>query len=408
MLGHPFNPAQHPRSHGEFVPKGTPQVGGSAGQAERTQSGIAQPGAGGTSAVAIPTHDRPESPQSPFYDKTKAGDTSPTSPQQSQTLADHGWRTIRGARARVHEGRIAEGPAYMVGRSPRMFGHSGMPDGTEPEHEEPKATPSAAPVNPEHEAAARLWREQGHRSPHFKSFFGDWENEPHASSKVVHSQTGEPHEQEPIYGDRPAIVYHGTPHHGWSKFDKKFILDPEQQKYGAGFYFTESRSHAQGYAGKKGQVKEVYLNIRNPFDIDRHAIPTHLLPHETQQGLLAERKGRPLPKAVSWHVAKGHAKNADLTAAIQNMGHDGLTSNYSSVVPPSTTGGKMQVGKHRVWIAFEPKQIKAKDNRGTFDPNEEDSMFSASIGVQWLRSRMFRDTPALEWLGAKIRNNHHV
>lgn len=405
MLGHPFNPAQHPRSHGEFVPKGTPQVGGLAGAAERTQSGVAQPGAGGTSAAAIPTHDQPESPQSPFYDVTKAGSTSPTSPQQSSTLADHGWRTIRGARARVHEGRIAEGPAHMVGRSPRMFGHDGMPDGTEEEHEHietPAPAPTAKPA-PTNADAARAWKEQRHKSPHFKSWFGDWENEPHAASKVV-DEHGEPSPHAAISGAKehgPKIVYHGSPTDGWSAFDEKHISDPESLKLGHGFYFTDAWKYAQQYTKGGGDVRAFYLNIRNPFDVDRHAIPTRLLPPETQRGLMQERKDRPLPAAVSWHIAKGHAKNADLTAAVKAMGHDGLTNVHTAYAPGK---GKFQ---HRQYVAFHPTQVKSIDNRGTFDPNHHDTNFSASIGVQWLRSRMTRAmTPAVEWLNAKIRTRH--
>ena len=37
------------------------------------------------------------------------------------------------------------------------------------------------------------------RTPEFKAWFGDWENDPQHASQVVHPETGE-----------PLVVYHGT------------------------------------------------------------------------------------------------------------------------------------------------------------------------------------------------------
>jgi hypothetical protein len=97
------------------------------------------------------------------------------------------------------------------------------------------------------------------RTPAFKEWFGDWENDPENSSKLV-DNNGE-----------PLVVYHGT------KSKKKiniFKHDIEKRTdkgfHGANmFYFTPRKSYANGYAyretGTSGKVYSCFLNIRNPF-----------------------------------------------------------------------------------------------------------------------------------------------
>ena len=55
---------------------------------------------------------------------------------------------------------------------------------------------------------------------------------------------------------------------------------------------------------------------------------------------------------------------AGTTELLRQLGYDGITH----------IGGKASGREllHRVWIAFEPTQIKAADNQGTFDPKEAD------------------------------------
>ena len=90
------------------------------------------------------------------------------------------------------------------------------------------------------------------RTQDFKNWFGDWENNPNNASKIV-DENGE-----------PMICYHGTKR-DFDTFDKDKI---NERKDGVkGFYFsTEKRKGmlADSYAGEKGNVLSVYLNIRNP------------------------------------------------------------------------------------------------------------------------------------------------
>ena len=103
------------------------------------------------------------------------------------------------------------------------------------------------------------------RTPEFKAWFGDWENDPENASKIL-DENGE-----------PMVVYHGT-----SK-DKDFFKFSVPQN---GAWFTTDPAVASGYAIQNdsqtykrdydtgeyvdvhtsGRVLPVFLNIRNPVD----------------------------------------------------------------------------------------------------------------------------------------------
>ncbi|MBQ6971571.1 MAG: hypothetical protein IJP86_04365 [Synergistaceae bacterium] len=87
------------------------------------------------------------------------------------------------------------------------------------------------------------------RTPNFKAWFGDWENSPDTSSKVV-DENGE-----------PLVVYHGTPNGGFSVFDTR----GEGMSHDTGAWFTSRRENAETYSnGDDEGLYEVFLNIRNP------------------------------------------------------------------------------------------------------------------------------------------------
>jgi hypothetical protein len=91
--------------------------------------------------------------------------------------------------------------------------------------------------------SSNLTHEQWHlvRTPEFKAWFGDWENDPENSSKVVDSN-GE-----------PLVVYHTTD-------NEFFVFDKKKSK--EGFFFSPNKERILVY-GKK-ITKSYFLNIRNP------------------------------------------------------------------------------------------------------------------------------------------------
>jgi hypothetical protein len=88
------------------------------------------------------------------------------------------------------------------------------------------------------------------RTSVFKDWFGDWENDPKNSSKAV-DQNGE-----------PALVYHGSPFGGITKFDRKESAKATSGLKEFGTYFTTNRKVAEIYAseGKISQEKITEIN----------------------------------------------------------------------------------------------------------------------------------------------------
>jgi len=91
------------------------------------------------------------------------------------------------------------------------------------------------------------------RTPEFKEWFGDWENNPKNASKVV-DENGE-----------PLVVYHGTK-------DEFYEFDVDKQRIGwlgKGFYFTEDKRFSKDF-GKR--VIKSFLNLRNPFIVQADTV----------------------------------------------------------------------------------------------------------------------------------------
>jgi len=100
------------------------------------------------------------------------------------------------------------------------------------------------------------------RTPEFKKWFGDWENDPKNASKVV-DENGE-----------PLVVYHGT-NRDFNVFRSDVPKAHDSGFYGTGFYFTfnterKLMSLAKSEASYYGRiVKEYFINARNPFDFSQ-------------------------------------------------------------------------------------------------------------------------------------------
>jgi len=137
------------------------------------------------------------------------------------------------------------------------------------------------------------------RTPYFIRWFGDWINDPENASKVV-DENGE-----------PLVVGHET-NNDFTTFD------PEQTQYGA-FFFAKYPSQKHPYGKTR---METYLNIRNPYIIERDDYPF------------------------------AHELTDDVREA--NNGNDGS-------IWIDTAEGR------NVYVAFSPNQIKsATNNVGTF------------------------------------------
>lgn len=159
------------------------------------------------------------------------------------------------------------------------------------------------------------------RSSNFKEWFGDWENNPDESSKMVDTN-GE-----------PQIFYHRTPNE-FTVFDaSKNGENTDAGWLGDGFYFYGEESESYGYGDKS---IEAFLNIREPY---------YATDQENLE--LAEKNDREI--------------SVEFSDNIRSEGYDGVY--YNGDFRQET-------------VVFDPNQIKsATDNVGSFDSNIDDIRF---------------------------------
>jgi hypothetical protein len=185
------------------------------------------------------------------------------------------------------------------------------------------------------------------RSPEFKAWFGDWENDPENASKVVDAN------------GFPLKVYHAGP----SEIDV-FYYD----RTVGGFFFSPSFEDAkrfgERYAMEKGllvtpYVGEYYLNIRDPkvyeqFDYKFGFEPggESYLSAVLEQETTAMMAGEPLPM--------GYGRRA-LNTKLMQQGIDGINT-----LQPDWYQGRDFTSSSEQLVAFYPNSIKTPDAK-SFD-----------------------------------------
>ena len=93
------------------------------------------------------------------------------------------------------------------------------------------------------------------RTPAFKEWFGDWENSPETSSKVV-DENGE-----------PLVMYSGSPRQFTIFESDEILVDKDDKEFKPRFWFTIDKEYADSLASKTFGTPTIYicfLNIRNP------------------------------------------------------------------------------------------------------------------------------------------------
>ncbi|RJQ27127.1 hypothetical protein C4577_02295 [Candidatus Parcubacteria bacterium] len=221
--------------------------------------------------------------------------------------------------------------------------------------------------------------EQTIQSPQFKSWFGDWENDPENASKVV-DESG-----------KPLVVYHG------SKSPDKFEVFDKNKRglgfFGKGYYFTDDLDLAERFTGdiftgakedRTGKVVEGYLNIKNPFDMDAYMGSDFLKKVESELGIhyddADEIQGYYIWRDIKEYI-ENRIENPDLNFRLvnektrqvfQKLGFDGIKhiagDDYGT--PIQETGDWDTTRKAICYVAFEEDQIKSVDNKGEFNPED--------------------------------------
>lgn len=195
------------------------------------------------------------------------------------------------------------------------------------------------------------------------------------------------------------VMYHGTSAGGHTMFDPygkaKYGL------FGVGSYFTDNKEVAQSYTRKgKGtspQVYETYLNITNPMDMDAEADPAQWKKAFPDASFPDSGTNEQFYRAMEeyfedeqysrWEAAETAME------AIEGMGYDGITH---------IGGGRFNKAddtRHRVYIAFQPEQIKDVGNASpTSNPDIRYSLSEDTEGnklteeqAEYFRNSKMRD-----------------
>ena len=222
------------------------------------------------------------------------------------------------------------------------------------------------------------------RTPAFKAWFGDWENDPDNASKVVNPETGE-----------PLVVYHGTPlpldkvtpNTGWQKDGSYIRQEPPFSRFKGGSYrgliFTSTKqyvartiaedrsiedTHTEG-----GYVFPLFLDAKKPFDIESieqvdfalskiNGDVSILNYYGAEESTIQKSEAKSLAQdRNSWVLAEGR----DFQNFYRENGFDAVLA--------KDNGDK--------YIAvFDPTQIKsATDNSGAFSADNDSILFQSSV-----------------------------
>ena len=168
----------------------------------------------------------------------------------------------------------------------------------------------------------------------FKAWFGDWENDPEHSSKVVDSE------------GKPMIMYHGS----LADFDTFDVTKTGKNwggysSHGRGIYFTGSKENAKLWAKRAMEstndfsntpkLYTVFLNIRNPYT------------------------GSELAKEYYYKGTKSWGIKTTPYASFRDWGYDGYFGMYLD---------------NYLAVAVSPNQIKTINNNGDFS-SDSDNMY---------------------------------
>ena len=232
-----------------------------------------------------------------------------------------------------------------------------------------------AKENGETELTFHQWKQV--RSPEFKAWFGDWENDPENASKVVNPKTGE-----------PLVVYHGTNNDDFYSFER--YHDGYDDAPSEAFFFTDDLETAEEYAGYNGRIIESFLDVKKPFSqfneshvnelnssIDDGEVnspaygetPPHFNTSENMWNTIADNSHR---------LAHNDILNGVLNWVADN-GYDGVILSDSI----------RDAGESISYGVFNPNQIKsATDNTGAFSKENDDIRFSRKAESEYQRDLM--------------------
>lgn len=181
------------------------------------------------------------------------------------------------------------------------------------------------------------------RTPAFKAWFGDWENDPANASKAIDRETGE-----------PAVLWHGSTRAGFSEFtpnEHGLIWASSNQETAASY--AGSFDQADLWSGSTGKgLVPVFVNVRDPAETDAAGEKYYTFPDVENLGY------------TDWFGAQAKRNGKD-GAVIRNIVDDG------GMLPEESEAAGDD------WVVFDSRQVKsAVGSIGTFDPKNPDIRYS--------------------------------
>ena len=248
------------------------------------------------------------------------------------------------------------------------------------------------------------------RTPAFKQWFGDWENDPVNASKIL-DDNGE-----------PLVMYHGARSDFWA-FDMSRSI-PERNNGMMGMFFTDNARMAAGYTielSKEADViaaRSAQTRIAGNFALKRRRLEAEGKTGDEIQELTKKEFADTKAAEAKFHEAKSQAYNraydnaSDVTKAVfiksqapfeQDMkganfmgankeaAENYATGSYDGVVNNNVLDDASaldSLGPAKVVISFDATNIKsATDNTGTFDQDNNDIRYSQTdSGMKFSRA----------------------
>ena len=260
---------------------------------------------------------------------------------------------------------------------------------------------------------SNLNHEQWHlvRTPEFKAWFGDWENDPENSSKVV-DDNGE-----------PKIMYRGNPKEqedlGYT-FNKGYNFLNKKSNNDFGFFFTDDIDVAKKYTKvniwgeiQGGSITQVFLNVKNLFDLTELGIITNgnnFIQYLEIKGISFKGYEKLKLDVLEYErtydkidVKQWHTPNIydffDVFPELKDLFQD---RDYNAVVFKEIS---RYYSPYLTYAIFEPNQIKLADGSNTtFDENNDDIRFKTGGSIANMTKselKEFYDSPEGKKLDAQ-------
>jgi hypothetical protein len=208
---------------------------------------------------------------------------------------------------------------------------------------------------------SNLTHEQWHlvRTPEFKAWFGDWENDPANASKVIDEKTKE-----------PLVCYHGSNNAKINSFDVEKSGSVQYSDWGQGIYFTPSKHTADYYSNEAlKKIDYEYNRLYEVFEKTQDFVDLKAFQNRGRE--LFDNKNT-IVYSVFLNIKKPLIEIVDsMNYTDPFLSKNAKMDNLDGIFIKTSRGGFSEI------IAFEPNQIKLADGSNTtFDANNDDIRYA--------------------------------